>query len=256
MKQAGINSQEIRMEKNMKKRTLVVAVMVFMLSTGGAWAQMGGRGLMGPGMMGGWGNGYNAGTDLDHTGNGMGYGIAGSGGIGSMMYGNTLSYGYLYNLHPITTDAEARTAIQAFLNTSNSNLQIYEIWEYGAVYKAELIDTNQAHAFDIMADKFTGAVMPEMGLSMMMNASYGMHLYRTPVLERTLSVSEAQATQIAQDFVNSNNLGYTLGTPEIYPGYYKFHTTQGAGLGMDIMVNGYNGAIWMNTLFGLPLNKF
>lgn len=240
----------------MKKRTLIVAVMVFMFSTGGALAQMHGGGYGGPGMMGGWINGYQSGPGVDNQIGGMGYGMAGYGGVGAMMYGNTISYGYLQNIRRIANEAEARAAVQSFLNISSSSLQISEIWEYAGLYKAELVDTNKAHAFDVLAVKFTGAVMPEMGLSMMLNASYGMYLYRTTVFGKTLSISQAQATQIAQDFVNRNNLGYTLGTPEIYPGYYKFHTTVGSALGMDIMVNGYDGGVWMNTFLGLPLRKF
>ena len=123
------------------------------------------------------------------------------------------------------------------------------------MYKAELVDTNGAKAFDLIVDKFTGAVSPEMGMSMMLNASYGRSLYRTASFGVNLTLTPQQATDIAQTFVDKNALGYTLDAPEIYPGYYKFHTTAGTGFGMDIMVNGYNGGIWMNTILGLPLNR-
>jgi hypothetical protein len=72
---------------------------------------------------------------------------------------------------------------------------------------------------------------------------------------KKLSLSSDQATANAQEFVTNNNLGYTLGQPEFYPGYYKFHTTHGSGLGMDIMVDGYDGDIWMNTYLGVPMGK-
>jgi hypothetical protein len=94
--------------------------------------------------------------------------------------------------------------------------------------------------------------MPEMGMSMMLNASYGKGMYKTPAFGKNLTVTPDQATANAKTFMKNNSLGYTLGTPEIYPGYYKFHTTDGSAPGMDIMVNGYNGEVWMNTLFGLP----
>jgi hypothetical protein len=229
----------------MKTRTLVIAVTVLILATGSAFAQMGGPM---PGPMPGPGPG--------HMGGGMGYGMNGAGSMISQMMSNTISEGYLDGLNPIDTPNEARAAVQAFIDASNSSLQISELWEYGTVYKAKLMDTKGAMAFDLIADKFTGAVMPEMGMSMMLNASYGKGMYKTPAFGKNLTVTPAQATINAQTFMTNNGLGYTLGTPEIYPGYYKFHTTQGSSLGMDIMVNGYNGGVWMNTFLGLPVNKF
>jgi hypothetical protein len=179
--------------------------------------------------------------------------MAGAGGMVQGMMANTLSYGYLDVLNPIDTPDEARAAVQAFINGSNSSLQISELWEYGTVYKAELSDTKGAMAFDLIVDKFTGAIMPEMGMSMMLNASYGKGMYKTPAFGKSLTLTQAQATGYAQAHIDNNKLGYTIETPEIYPGYYKFHTTTATGFGMDIMVNGYNGGVWMNTFLGLPI---
>ena len=243
----------------MKTRTLVIVVTVLMLATGSAFAQMDGGGMM-PGPMPwpgpGPNPGPNPGSGWDHMGYGKGHGMWGAGGMGSMMYQNTIAYGYLNRFNPIADAAEAQAVIQSFIDASNSSLQISELWEYGTVYKAELSDTNGAKAFDLLADKVTGAVMPEMGFSMMFNASYGKRLYRTPAFRKQLSISPDEATIIAQTFVINNSLGYTLGPPEIYPGYYKFHTTQGSSLRMDIMVNGYHGGVWMNTFLGMPLNRY
>ena len=134
---------------------------------------------------------------------------------------------------------------------------ISDLWEYGTCFKAELVDGNGQKAFDLMVEKFTGAVMPEMDLSMMLNASYGRGLYKRHTFRKNLIVTPDQATSFAQTFINNNGLGYSLGTPETYPGYYKFHTTDANGeYGMEIMVNGYNGQIWMNTFLGLPLAKY
>ncbi len=252
----------------MKTKALMIGgvlVASFFL-TAGAFAQMMGGGNMGPGgghmgpgpgpMPGpGPGPGPNPGPGGRHMGGGMGYGMNGAGSMVSDMMGNTISDGYLDSLNPLTSADEARTAFQAFITASNSNLQISELWEYGTAYKAELMDTTGAMAFDLVADKFTGVVMPEMGMSMMLNASYGKGMYKTPAFARNLTVTPDQAKGYAQTFINENGLGYTLDEQETYPGYYKFHTTSGGGLGMDIMVDGYNGHIWMNTFLGLPIAK-
>ena len=223
--------------------SLLIAFVTIFLAAGNTFAQMG-TGHMGGGTMGG------------QMGGGMGYGMAGAGGMVSRMMGSTVSQGDLNMLNPINSAQEARAAIQSFIDMSSSSLQISELWEYGTAYMAELSDMNGAMAFDVIADKFTGAVGPEMGLSMMMNASYAKGIYKTSRFGKKLTVSEEQATATAQNFVNANGLGYALGTPEDYPGYYKFHTTDSHGFGLEIMVNGYNGTIWMNSLLGRPLANY
>lgn len=225
--------------------SLVIAIFTMLLVAGSAFAQMG-SGHMGNGTTGASG----------HMGGGAGYGMTGSGGMVSRLMGNTMSRGYLATVSPLDSVEEARAAIQAFIDASSSGLQISELWEYGTVYKAELSDLNGAQAFDVIADKFTGAAGPEMGLSMMMNASYGKGIYKTPRFGRKLKLSAEQATAIAEDFVRRNALGYTLGTAEDYPGYYKFHTTDSTGFGPEIMVNGYNGGVWLNSLLGRPLASY
>jgi len=230
----------------MRTRVFMIGMVLALFLTGSVFAQMGG-GSMGPG-------GGHMGGGL--MGGGMGSGMAGAGAMMSGMMGNTMDFGYLDLLNPIKTPDEAWAAIQTFIEASKSSLQISALWEYGTVYEAELSDTKGAKAFDIIADKFTGAVAPEMGMSMMLNASYGKGIYKTPYFGKTLTLTQEQASAVAQTFVDKNELGYILGSPETYPGYYKFHTSLGGGkYGMDIMVNGYNAEIWMNTILGLPVAK-
>jgi|GEM_PF-3151019 len=244
----------------MKKRIWVISAVIFLLATGsgfaqmmGGWGQMSGWNQTGVGT--GWGTPGNVSNPTGNYGYGYGYGMSGVGGMITGMMGNTITYGYLTTLSPIHNSQEARTTVQGFIDLAASNLAISELWEYGTVYKAELSDTSGAKAFDLIVDKYTGTVSPEMGMAMMLNASYGNGLYRTPAFGTSLLVTSQQATDLAQTFVNKNALGYTLEAPELYPGYYKFHTRVGAGYGLDIMINGYNGAVWMHTILGLPLNK-
>ncbi|MGB7932359.1 MAG: hypothetical protein WCH04_09050 [Gammaproteobacteria bacterium] len=238
----------------MKK--LIFAVFVGLLTVSTSFAQMGG-GMGGDQQSGGgcWGTGGVPGGG--HKGGNMrcgkGYGLNGAGVMVSGMMGNLISRGHLITLNSIVTVDQANTAFQAFITSASSTLSVGEIWEYDTAYKAELVDTNGARAFDLLADKFTGVVTPAMGFSMMMNASYGKGLYKKNKFGKNFSVTPEQATTIVQEFVTNNNLGYTLGTPVTYPGYYKFHTQNGPILGMDIIVNGYDGGIWMNSLLGAPL---
>jgi hypothetical protein len=229
-----------------KMKTLLIVMVLGVFVAGTAFGQMGG------GMGGGPGSGSSG---RSHMGGGMGYGTAGAGGMASGMMGSTISHGYLETLAPIDSPDGAWGAVEDFLAPLNSGLQISEIWEYGTAFKVALSDANGAKAFDLIVDKFTGLVSPEMGFSMMMNASYGRSLYRTGSFGRNVSVTPQQAIDKVQEFVTENALGYTLAAPERYPGYYKFHTTTPTGPGMDIMVSGYNGRLWMNTLLGMPIRK-
>ena len=238
-------------------KRLIVAVLVGLLTVGTSLAQMGdgmgGGGQQNVGDCWGTGDVLGGGHKGDNMRCGKGYGMSGAGRIVSRMRESLISRERLTILNPIVTVDHANTACQAFINSTGSGLSVGEIWEYDTAYKAELVDTKGARAFDLMADKFTGVVTPATGFSMMMNASYGKGLYKKYKFKKKFSVTPDEATTIAQEFVNNHNLGYTLGTPVTYPGYYKFHTQNGPILGMEIMVNGYNGDIWMNTHLGAPL---
>jgi hypothetical protein len=248
----------------MKLKLALIAVIVTMFAAGSSFAMMdGGGGGMGPGGGGGGGmgpgggGGGGMGPGGGGMGGGKGGGMNGAGGMKSGMLALTMNNGFLTLLTPITTTQEAVTAVQTFITTANSSLQISSVWEYQTVYKAELSDTSGNKAFDVVADKLTGAVLPEMGFSMMMNASYGNQLQKTPSFAKNLTLTPDDATTAAQAFVTKNLsvINYTLAAPETYPGYYKFHTTDvtTGKPGDDIMVNGYNGGIWMNTQLGAPI---
>jgi hypothetical protein len=235
----------------MKVKSVLIAALVIMSAAGSSLAMMG---QPGSGMGGGMGGGMGANAGLAA---GPGYGMMGAGGMKNGMLLRTMNNGYLDLLAPITTPQDAITAVQNFVSTAKSSLQIAEVWEYQAVYKFEISDANGQRAFDVTADKLTGAVLPEMGFSMMLNASWGKQLQMTPRFGRKLVLTADAATTAAQDFVSKNAavINYNLAAPETYPGYYKFHTTDAVSgnPGMDIMVNGYNGRIWMNTQLGAPL---
>lgn len=234
---------------------IIVTILFSLLTASPSFAHMD---MCGSGKQGNSGDCWDWGGG--HMGGGMccgpGFGTGGAGHMVPGMRGYILTNNYLDTLNPISGVDNARTAFQAFIDYAKSTLKIGEIWEYGVAFKAELVDTNGAKAFDLLADKFTGIVTPEMGMSMMLNASYGKGIYKTPKFGKKLKVTPDEAMTIAQDFVTKNSLGYTLDAPETYPGFYKFHTTTANAFGLDIMVNGYNGGVWMNTILGAPLKKF
>lgn len=262
----------------MKAKSALIAALVVASLAGNSFAMMGnggsgsGNGMMGGGSTGGsngsGGSASGSGSGMMGSGGmgaagmvksvGAGYGMMGAGGLKTGMYAQTMKRAYLDVLAPIASGPDAVTAVQNFLTAAKSSLTISHVWEYQTVYKAELADTTGQLAFDVVADKLTGNVLPEMGLSMMMNASWGRQLQMTPGFGKKLTLTPDDAVTAAMAFVSKNAavINYNLGTPETYPGYYKFHTTDTSGKpGLDIMVNGYNGGIWMNTQLGAPIGQ-
>jgi hypothetical protein len=233
----------------MKNRFAILTLLVSLFVSGSAFAMMDQNGGgMGTGGMGSGGMG---------NGGGMGSGMGSAGGMKSGMFAMTMHNASLDVLTPIATPQEAITAIQGFIDSAKSGLQISAVWEYQTVFKAELSDATGQRAFDVIAEKLTGAVLPEMGVAMMMNASYGKQLQKTPKFKKHLVLAPDEAVSIAQAFVSKNAsiINYNLASPETYPGYYKFHTTDTSGkAGIDILINGYNGNIWMNTQLGAPIS--
>jgi len=252
----------------MTSKVTVIAALIVTSITATSCAMMNG-GQPGTGM-GGWNAGGTTGIPMvgGHTGAGWvgtgpqspgpGAGMMGAGRFKSGMHGQIMKNAFLDVLAPFTTPQDAITAIETYIAAANSTLQVSDVWEYQTVYKAELSDVNGQKAFDVAADKLTGSVLPEMGFSMMMNASWGKQLQITPKFgKRTLVTPEAAAAAVGIFLAkNVDVIDYTITAQEAYPGFYKFHTVDGAGNpGMDIMVNGYNGGIWMNTQLGAPITK-
>src|SRR3989304_3513085 len=161
----------------MKRRSILAVIGIALL--GGALAVIGSATALawGPG---GQGSGPYGGMMGGYGGNGRGPGgiMGGSGGMmggsGGMMGGwfgqNTQNQGT-----PISLD-QAVQDVQTYVdNTGNKDLAVDEVMEFQnnfyAVVKEKSTGTG---AFELLVDKYTGTVYPEMGPNMMWNTKYGM----------------------------------------------------------------------------------
>ncbi len=96
-----------------------------------------GPSMMGPGMMGGWGTNNP-------------------------------------NAEQITID-EAAEAVERYLRTYGEDLALAEVMEFAWNFYAEAEEESTGiHAMELLIDKYTGQVYPEMGPNMMWNTKYGM----------------------------------------------------------------------------------
>jgi hypothetical protein len=212
------------------------------------WTMMSGSsyggmmGSSGPGGMWGSGSGGMWGTCDPNTMMGNG-GMMGSGG---MMGGATTGT-------PLTLD-QAQQSVQRFLDRyGNRTLVIDEVMEFQKNFYALVKDRSTGHgAVELLVNKYTGAVFPEYGPAMMWNTTYGMMSgmmgYRQP--SGAMTVSTAQATHIAHQWLAQNQPGATTERPEQFPGYYTVHILRNGTVTGMLSVNGYSGQVWYHTWHG------
>ncbi len=130
-----------------------------------------GYGIMGRGMMGGNGFGGMGFGMMDNVGSGMMGGQGGSMGACGTMMGFSGDYGV--NATQITID-KAKEAVEQYLaSTGNADLKLTEVMEFSNHFYAEVEEKSTGvHAFELLVNKYTGTVSPEMGPNMMWNSKY------------------------------------------------------------------------------------
>ncbi len=237
-----------------------IALVAIALTTASAVAYMGGRGIYTPygtnpdvtnpqatfgGMMGGMMgrvNNYGYGTTTGQPGWG---GCCGRNGyVGTSTTGT-----------PITIDAAISAAKQYLASLGNTDLAIDEIEEYTQNFYVLVKEKSTGiGAFELLIDKYSGRITPEMGPNMMWNTKYGMMNncmgFVTGTTTASLTVTVEQAKANAQQFLGANYPGTTVGGVDTFYGYYHIDVLQnGQTYGM-LSVNGYTGQVWFHTWHG------
>jgi hypothetical protein len=233
----------------MKKRYLIVAAVLLLLFTGcmsGYWTPGGGYGF---GMMG--------------AGGGYGFGMTGPGA---------------YPVQPGTeqlTMVQAADAVNRYLGTFwGGDLVVAEVMEFdNHFYAAAKEKSSGIYAFEVLVDKWTGAVVPEPGPNMMWNTKYG-HMgagmmgggmmgspswgwggrqgFRNwSESNKDMSVSPEAARKYAQEFLDQRLPGTQAeDDADAFYGYYTLHVERdGKTIGM-LGVNGYTGWVWYHEWHG------
>ncbi|MBI4295550.1 MAG: hypothetical protein HY667_00385 [Chloroflexi bacterium] len=186
---------------------------------------------------------------------GMGGGMMGSsggmmGGQGGMMGG--MGGTYNPNARPISID-QAANAAKLYINAYGGDLELKEVMEFAWNFYAEVEEKSTGvHAMELLVDKYTGQVSPEMGPNMMWNAKYGMMASYgvTAAPTANMPVKAPQAKELARQFLNTNLPGVTVDEADTFYGYYTLHTMKGGQIEGMLSVNGYTGAVWYHTWHG------
>lgn len=220
-----------------------------------------GYGMMGGGMMGGYGFGANqAITPTVPFGNYGGYGMMGGRGGYGMMGG--YGYGYAPNATPLKIDDAVNRAKQYVAAYNNADLKLTEVEEYSANFYAMVEEKSTGNAaFQILIDKFNGAVYPEMGPNMMWNTKYspmnsmmGGFGFNQPSGKMTVTIDQARTN--AEQYIKANLPNATVEKEgDTFYGYYNFDVLQNGNTYGMLSVNGYTGAVWYHVWHGVFIAK-
>lgn len=192
----------------------------------------------------------------------MGTMMAGQGMMGGsgMMGGGMMSadeMNQLSNAKPLTLDG-AQARIQQYLATLNnadlilSDLEEYT-WNFYGMVKEK--STDKA-AFQLIVDKYSGNVAPEMGPNIMWNSKYSpmtamMGNMGMTITSDKVTLSVDQAKEKAQAFLKAFLPTTTLAAQaDTFYGYYNFDVLRDSKAYGMLSVNANNGAVWYHTWHG------
>jgi hypothetical protein len=133
-------------------------------------------------------------------------------------------------------------------------------------------------ALQLLVDRYTGRVMPEMGPNMMWNTKYGHAMMQemmggmdmmggpgmmnnmgmmgaAPATPPAPTISDAQAKQAATQFLAGYLPGARVGDGDAFYGYYHFDVLRGIRQVGMLSVNAASGQVWYHTWHGEFLEK-
>lgn len=150
---------------------------------------------------------------------------------------------------------EARRAVEAYLQARGlSNLEVAEVMAFEHNFYAIAREPDAGFgAMELLVDRETGAVGPEIGPNMMWNARYGMHR-RGPTGRsgrQVNTVAPEEAVAIAQRWLDRNRPGvFADDHADPFYGYYTIHTIQDGRVEGMLSVHGTTGQVWYHTWHG------
>lgn len=146
---------------------------------------------------------------------------------------------------PVRDMSEATRAAQRFAD--NHSLQVDEVMQFSNGYYAELVDSTDNGATEVLIDPTSGSVQVEFGPAMMWNTRYGMMSTNRPA---PAAIGPQQAQQLADQWLQYNQPGLHAADATAFPGYYTLHTLRGDQVVGMLSVNAQSGAVWYHTWHG------
>jgi hypothetical protein len=161
--------------------------------------------------------------------------------------------GYDPSARQISID-DAAEAVDRYLSAYyGDDLVLVEIMEFAWNFYAEVEEkATSIHAMELLIDKYSGQVFPEMGPNMMWNTKYGMMTSYAQRVQATadMPVTPEQAKGLAQQMLTTNLADFTVDEADTFYGYYTLHTLRRGVVEGMLSVNGYSGEIWYHNWHG------
>ena len=157
---------------------------------------------------------------------------------------------------PISIDAAVGIAQQTAAGYSGRALTVDEVMEFQNNFYASIKEKDSGiGAFEILINRYTGAVLPELGPNMMWNTVYGV-MARGGMMgvvvqpNAAMTVSKERAASIAQRWLDRDLTGVTARAPDSFHGYYTIDFEKGGKIVGMLSVNGRSGQVWLHTWHG------
>jgi len=152
------------------------------------------------------------------------------------------------------TIEEAHEAVERYLRSRGyEDLEIAEVMAFEQNYYAIAREHDTGiGAMELLVDRESGIVGPEMGPNMMWNERYGMHHRGMMGSGRRGNVLTAEeAVEVAQRWLDANRPGLTADEHAVpFYGYYTIHTLEDGKIEGMLSVHGTTGQVWYHTWHG------
>jgi hypothetical protein len=180
------------------------------------------------------------------------------GWMGPDMGGMMRSYGdwtYLGSSTPLTLDQAIEAGNLYLAAYDNPDLTLTEVMEFTENFYAEVEEESSGiHAFELLINRYSGAVYPEPGPNMMWNTRYG---HMGGMLgwgswqAGSTSVTAEKAVSLAQEWLHQYQPGTSAAEKaDAFYGYYTIHVLKDGKVYGMLSVNSYTGEVWYHTWHG------
>jgi hypothetical protein len=159
--------------------------------------------------------------------------------------GNGMSGGRVWlaaNNVPVTTIAAARS--RAAEAASPSGMHPGEVMQFSLNFYVEIKDAAGASVAEVLVDPAGGAVVTEYGPAMMWTSG-----------STASGIPADRATSVANQWLQANAPGETVGSTDSFPGHFTMDTVSGGNTVGMLSVNATTGAVWYHTWHGTFIAK-
>ena len=184
----------------------------------------------------------------------QGYGGWGGGGcMGNWIFGAT-TYSSTKTT-PLTLTQASQIAEEYVATLNNPDLEVAHVEEYTQNFYVEVGEKSTGYgAFELLINKNTGVVTPEIGPNMMWNTKYtfttGVCNWFRATLTTTPTITANQAEANAQQYLDVYYPGTTVSDVTTFYGYYTIEVESNGGVYVMLSVNSYTGQVWFHTWHG------